>query len=493
MASLAIRHLAILGGGKIARLFSSLLLTGLMARILGPEGVGLWAMIIGLATLLNSGLIAWSQDVSIRFGRDEWRTGRTTIRTWSARWPFVALGFLLASILIFVNPMGWVERLFHLSSVNGMIALSAVVALWLAAEGASLFQVRNDIWALSTWAIIADVFAVLVLLLIASFGKAMEWGVVALIFASGVVWWIGCWRSWRTPFPGLPNPAADGLARTWQYASPLIPGFLVGYAAAWMGQLLLSRYAGLAEVGVYQMAYQVLVMLMGIGGMVGTIAHPRLIDRGNDVASMQEFVSRYVPTMLCLWGLLIIPIVVFTPLLLPLLLGERFEQAAGLIAILLIGVPGSVITFLYGVLFSLQGRLFRSTVVLAGTITCLGFAVSLLLVPLYGGYGAAVVLAASHLLSQGAYVYDQHRYLKSNAKQVFLATGSLLPFSVLQSVVPDKLELRLMLAFFGVLFLLFVIRRERLVDADIFYRLFRELPGTRSLAAVMGVERKQGN
>ena len=58
--------------GKLLRIPLAVLAASLLARAVGPEGVGQWAMLLAVTTMLHSFLLSWTQAYNVRFGREEW-------------------------------------------------------------------------------------------------------------------------------------------------------------------------------------------------------------------------------------------------------------------------------------------------------------------------------------------------------------------------------------------------------------------------------------
>lgn len=485
----ALRNLFILGAGKGVRVLSGLVLTATMARLLGPEGVARWALLLGAASLLHTSLLGWTQAVCIRFGREEWkRTGGLSI-TWASRWPFLALGTVIIIILVLANPGGWLQAFYQLSTDDHGLVLAAVLGLWLMAESQILFQVRGEFSLLGYWGILADLVIVTVLLVLAQVGWIYSWGVTGLVVAWVAVWWVGCARSWGAWSHGWVAPRSDHLRRTWRYAGPAIPGFFLGYISDWSDQVIILHYHTREEVGVFQVAYQMFVLFLGIGSMVGAILLPRLIDRGCDLDSLRNFVSSYVPTLMIIWGMAVMPLVALGPIMLPYLLGPRFAQVADIVAILLIGIPGSIVTYMYGALYTLQGRLGVSTVMFAGVMSAINLGISLLVVPTWGAIGAASATAVSYVVIQLLYVIDQHRHLALPMRQPILLLVVFLPFAFAQAYVPSIIHWRLAIAMGGITLLTFVVRRSRLIDWDLVSNLFGPRVGGSMLRQLFGTSR----
>tara|TARA_B100001123_G_C15308944_1_gene1023651 strand:- start:1504 stop:1749 length:246 start_codon:yes stop_codon:yes gene_type:complete len=61
-----------LTSGKLLPIPLTLLAASLLARTIGPEGVGKWAIILAVSNLFYSFFFSWTEAYNLRFGREEW-------------------------------------------------------------------------------------------------------------------------------------------------------------------------------------------------------------------------------------------------------------------------------------------------------------------------------------------------------------------------------------------------------------------------------------
>lgn len=412
-------NLAWLFVAKGLRLPLGLMLSAMLARVLQPEGLGVWAMVLAGGTLLHSVLLNWTQIITQRFGRLEWLRDGHVDATWAARWPLLGIGFLAAIALVAVAPAAWPQRLFGLQGVVVWMLLPVLAGLWLMAECQGLQQVTGSFARLSMTPVTMDIGLLLVVTTVWLFMRVIGWEpplipILMLFVGVSVIGWsvatISEWRRlhlrWRRP---------DGLqVRGYAvFAWPLIPGFLIGYISDWGDQLLIRYFFAEREVGLFQAAYQYLLLLIGFAAPLGTVLLPRLAGGVlGDEGAVNRYVERLAPLIVFLWLPPIMLIVAIMPEVFAWLFGTQFAESNQIFRVLLVAVPGAVFTHVYAVPFAVQGRLGRSTVVFGGLMSVANVGLSLVLLPQYGVLGAAIASAVSYLVVQALYLGDQHRYYR---------------------------------------------------------------------------------
>ena len=455
---------------KGARAVINLSFVALLARVLGPNGLGEWAMVVAAGTLLHSILLNWMHAPTVRFGREEWQRERTVKASWSARLPYLLIGFIITFSLIILDPGQWLERYYHLSDNLKPAAILVSLWLWLSMETQNFLQLRQAMKRLALVPVLVDGTPVLILFIIfvsAIRGLPIHILITGLLSLSVLLWSIAL--SWelkqlkvRWTLPGIEN-----LRKTFVYSWPLIPGFMLGYISVWGNQLLLRYFFTTHEVGLFQAAYQVLVLLLGIATPLNTVLLPKLIDKemlSSDNA--REFLIAAGPTIVALGLFLLVPVVTFAPFCFKILMGSKFAGATSVFVVLCIAVPGSIIMSFYAVFFSLQGRLWRSTVIYGGVISSLNILIAIILIPKIGIIGSAIGIGVSSLVAQSFYLFDQQRYYRVSLTKSFVLFGAVLSFALLQALVGNDLLARFVLCLLSLMALIFLTRKYSLLDRD---------------------------
>lgn len=467
-------HVIALAITRALRVPLVLVTASVLARLLGPEGVGKWSMVMAAGALLHSAFFSWTHAISVRFGCEEWERDRRLDATVSKRLPLLIVGWALSVAVVFFAPRNYAERIFSLSNGYLWVVLTYTVSIWLLAELRSVMQIMSRYWQIATISLLVEMagagFLVVVLIsgvelatLPALAGLSITMALAAIM--PSIVEYRRCVRApWW--------PSRSEITQGVVYAWPLIPGFILGFLSDWFDHLLLQSYFATREVGLFQAAYQLMLLLASLCAPISTVLLPRLINRTvADPSTASRFVQKIVPTVIVLWFPIVAIAVAVAPYCVFLLYGAKFAESKLVLAILCISVPGTILTSLYGTLFSLQGRLGRNIVYL-GIMAGINIAISVALVPSMGVSGAAIGTVVSYLVSQGLYAFDQHQHTGVAAGRhilLFIAIGS---YSVVQVVIIDSLLWRTVLAVAFSILIFLLARSLRLVDGETLKQIF---------------------
>jgi O-antigen/teichoic acid export membrane protein len=471
--SLELRQFSSLVLSRGLRAPLALLSGALLARLIGPDGVGQWAMVVAAATLLHSLLFNWTHAILVRFGCEERSTtGRLDV-TYAMRLPMLLGASALALLALWWQPFQWPVQVFGLTGSAVGLVFGYLVAMWLMAELQSLMQVD------ARYAQLAYLPALTELLTACLLGAALlltpvrsNVAMAGIVFVALAVACVAAAREWRRlglkPSPLNARRVEEGVRFAW----PLIPAFLIGYFSDWCDHLLLQMYSTSESVGLFQAAYLFMILLLSLSAPMATVLLPRLIGMNSGDPSVgRRYVERVVPTLVVLWLPVAALMVAVAPSVLLVLYGQRFSASVPVMTILCIALPASVMSTLYGLLFNLQERLARLTIYIA-VMAAINVGLSMLLIPVLGVPGAAAGTAASYLASQWLYMHDQHREL--GVPVTLMGTLFLIAacYSLLQALLVEDLIARLALAlgFAGIVW--GIARCHRMVDGTILSRLF---------------------
>lgn len=451
-----------------------LLLSAGLARVLSPEGLGAWSMILAAAMLLNQVFLQWTQAITQRFGRGEWLAEQHLNTTVATRWPLLAGGLTLVVLLLAFTPFAWPQRFYGLDHHHSLYVFPVVLTLWLMAEAQGLQQVRERFVALA-WSPLLSDFALLVV--VAALALAVQHGahlgrdsVLAGLYATTLAAWL-LWlrQEWRGFTHRWPQPDRAQLQRAAWFALPLVPGFLIGYVAEWGDYFLIRHFYSAHEVGLFHPAYQYLLIMVGLPTALASVLLPKIVaahDHDNG-AAVRALIERHAPQFTALWSMAVLPVAAVLPAVFALLLGAQYTAAVPVLQILLAAVPGAVVLHVYGVACFAQGRLGVSTLGFFGAKSLLNVAVSFYLLPRMGVSGSAFGVVLSYVFLQWLFVWDQRRVLgvasATGAQALVLAQSS----GVLLMWVP-ALPARLALAALMLVVMLLWVRRAALFsDAEV--------------------------
>jgi len=253
----------------------------LLARILDPDGVGKWSMVLA-AGLLMAPLLTWTQVAAVRFGKKEWVAQGNIGGMLQGRSLWLVLGVTAACFLALVNPFGWLQKFYGLTGILVFATLIGLFGRWCMCEVLVAGQIRGDLRRFSIYQVIADILLVATLLLVDMLEWAVDrlpWIILALILGNTFVWAIAVFGELKrfgifAPIYG--DKSAWHIAR---YSWPLLPGALIAYSADWGNQLLLKFYFDVREVGLFQVAYMCMATIWGGAALLSVVVTPRLIAR----------------------------------------------------------------------------------------------------------------------------------------------------------------------------------------------------------------------
>lgn len=449
--SVSVAHLFL---AKVLRAPLWLLISAMLARVLEPEGLGIWSMILAAGIFFNQILLQWTQSITQRFGPGEWNVNHRLDNTFAMRWSLLLGGFFIILLLLISTPFDWPKKFYGLDEQSYWFVLPAIVGLWLMAEVQNLQQVRERFKYLAWSPLLSDVVILVVivaLIFLSTIGIRLDQNFIFIIlYLATICTWL-VWmarelysfdRNWRFP-------QYDSVMRGIIFAIPLIPGFLIGYLAEWADYFLIRHFYSMHEVGLFHPAYQYLLIMVGLPTVFASVLLPKIItanDKDGGLA-LRKLVLRQSPQLTVLWSMASLIAVAVLPTVFSLLLGKQYIVSVELLQILLIAVPGAIVQHIYSLACFVQGRLSISTLGFFGAKSLLNVALSFLLLPKLGVAGSAVGSVASYILLQWLFVFDQRRQLNTtwegnDIKTLLVAQGAGLLLAMI-----DGLLFRLLIAF----------------------------------------------
>lgn len=375
-------------------------------------------MVLAAAMLANQVLLLWTQSITQRFGRSEWLKSQRLDATWSLRWPLLAGGGLVAALLL-LAPYGWHSRFYDLPDSHRWLIVPVLLSLWWMGEAQGLQQVRARFGPMAWSPVVADAMlltVVAVLLAAGAIGRSPlgPGGTLVAVALTGVIVWGALLARELSGLPmGWRLPAADAWRRALVFSAPLVPGYVVGYLAEWCDYLLIGHFYDQREVGLFHAAYQYMLLLVGVPTAVAAVLLPQVVtavDRGGD-DGIRGLVKRVAPQLTVLWALATVALLAVLPWIFAALTGALFAESQMILQILLVAVPGAIVSHVYGVAHFAQGRLAVANIGFFGVKLVVNFCVSLTLLPVLGVIGSAIGSATSYLVLQWLFLFDQHRRL----------------------------------------------------------------------------------
>jgi O-antigen/teichoic acid export membrane protein len=400
-----------------------LLVSALLARVLSPEGLGTWAMILAAAMLGNQVLLLWTQAITQKFGREEFLEDGALNRTWSYRWPWIILGFFVSGVLVILLPFDWHLKYYGLDNYQRWLIIPVIIGLWMMGEVQGLQQVRERYSSLAWAPVVADMCFLLLISFLFLFGHYFhnldQNTILLAVSCTSLIVWMGLLRR-----------ELHGMRCTWTslditmmrkatlFALPLIPGFVIGYLAEWCDYFLIGHFYNSQTVGLFHPAYQYMLIMVGMPAAFTAVLLPQIaaIKDSGKKSQLIFLANRLSPQLLVIWGLLAFFAISILPLIFGFMVGENYAESNKILRVLLISVPGAVVVHIYGLAYFMQGRLYVSNILLYGIKLIANFLISFSLLPHFGVLGSAIGSSISYLILQWIFLYEQHRYININMK-----------------------------------------------------------------------------
>lgn len=192
-------------------------------------------------------------------------------------------------------------------------------------------------------------------------------------------------------------PKTNGSAMSWhELFSSCLPLWLVmfvGQLIQWSGNIFLGIWSTPSEVALFTAAQRTAMLMIFVLTAINTVVAPKFahLHKSQNYEQLAS-VAYYSARLLSVVSLPILIIMFVFPKEILALFGEEFDNAAIYLQILAVGQFVNAITGSVGYLLSMSGneKDLRNSSIVSGLIV---ITLSLILVPLYGGLGAAISVA----------------------------------------------------------------------------------------------------
>ena len=206
---------------------------------------------------------------------------------------------------------------------------------------------------------------------------------VALLFAAFVVRQLGGF--------GRPDRALAG--RTLGFGVRANAGRLLNYGNYRLDQLLMGALSSQRQLGLYSVAVSWAEALFFLPSALASVQRPRLVRGTAQQAGEQT--ARAFRMLVLLTAVLAGAMAALAPLLCVGLFGAEFEDSVAQLRVLLLGSFGVVAVKLLGTTLTARGLPLRETAAIAVAFGCT-ITLDLLLIPAYGGMGAAIASTVAY-------------------------------------------------------------------------------------------------
>lgn len=406
---------SLIGGASVLNILIGMIRTKYVAILLGPAGIGLMGMYCQIITLVSSvtgmgiGSSGVRQVAEAVGSNDDERIARTVITLRRTAW--LTGGFGLLVMLAFSVPLsqmtfGTIDYAWPIA-VLGITLLTAAVA---GGQGCIVNGTRR-IGDLAKIRIIGAINGTII-----SIPCFYLWGqagivpslVLSALAALATSWWFAR----RVPVKAIILPWRDSFGEARQLLLLGVSFMGAGLVLALSGYLIrivMLRQFGLADVGIYQAAFNLSGILVGfVLGAMGADYYPRLTAVANDNANIHRMVNEQsqISILLSLPGLA--AMMIFAPLIIKLFYAASFATAVPILRWCILGILGRVFSWPMGfvMLAKGKGKLFFVTEVFACVLHLAGV---FLFTRIWGLDGAGIAFMVLYVFYTGLMLFVMRR------------------------------------------------------------------------------------
>lgn len=308
----------------------------ILSRLLSPEDFGLIAMVAVFMSLAD--LV---RDFGLS-GAALQAKSLTDQQSSNLFWASAALGVIAAGVLVAVTPL--IVALYgepRLGLIVPSLAVVVVISGFQAQVQVHLAR-RHKFSLLALSAVIAPAVGLAVAIVATPFGY---WALVLQPIAAALVL-LGVQALSARWIPKLPrrNHQSRALFRS---GGQLGSAYVLTWAAGNVDAMLAGSRWGAIELGYYNRAYQLTAML--VGGLLGPltqVAIPMLNEASRLGKNVSRMLLRLQFVVAAPISIAMVSIAVSAPTLIPLLLGDEWVSAVGVVVILAIGECFHVLSFI---------------------------------------------------------------------------------------------------------------------------------------------------
>lgn len=388
-----LRSAAFTYGSQLAAAVLSLLSVLIVARALGAEGRGSVAFLTAM-TFLTANLATFGvQEANGNFAASH-PGARRSLATNSVFLALLLGGFAIAVlaglIAIFPGIAGESDPALRLVAFAFIPAILLQVFLRFLVQADYGFAVTNAAYVLAP--------------ALNALGNGLFYALGILSVNSAVGWWLAgqtletvllAWYVQRR-LAGFGRPDFGLLRRALRFGAHAHPGRVMLLGNYRLDQWMLGAIAGPTELGVYSVAVAWAEALWYLPTALAAVQRPDLVRAVREEAA--RIAGRIFRAAMLVTAVCAVVMALAAPILCVTIFGEEFRDSVNMLRVLVIAAFGVGSVKLLGSALVTQGRPGLQSVAI-GSGFVLSVALDILLIPPFGGQGAAVAAAAAHTVA----------------------------------------------------------------------------------------------
>lgn len=384
----------------------------IVARYLGPDGLGLFSMVTMIAGIIV--LIAgMGIDIAVVKYVAEYKNDKNRLHAvFSSAFITVAIFGVAASIVLFVLSDKFAS-IFDMSSLSPLLKIYAFVFPFSLTYGIIL-GVLNGLREMKYYSIIKTLYGILMFLFILTFlflGFGVEGAVIGAMLALIVATLIAGIIIKKFVHFTISDYRKNTKMLT-SFGSRLVGVNMIGQIYHYIDILMIGYFLTSTDVGYYAVAMSLSRFFWLVPGAMATVAYPTISEcwAKNDIQAINKLVDKATKYSACILVFAGMSVIFFAKDIITFLFTSEFLPAVLPLTILIIGTVTSGILKSVGGIFASVGKV---NVVLK--ISAIGAVVDIILnialIPTYGIIGAATATTAAYVLNVIITIYFLRKVL----------------------------------------------------------------------------------
>ncbi len=432
---MGIARKSILGfGGQVYMLVVGLISTILVARLLGPEGKGVLAVVAAIPSLAL-GIASFGVGPALAFMAGRNRYAANELVTAALAWS-ILLGVMVGAVVWLTRDVLLASVLKGLTPTDLALVLVSLPAYYLNAFLGALFSGHGRAVAVAGLSALGATLNLIAVVIASLLFPGDSTVMVFALSATAIVSAVCSLAVYRSGF-------VYSLSRLIQISQETIP-----YAAkSYLGQassmfflradvFFLNYFAGSAAVGVYSVATNLAEKLWLFSNPVSTAVYSQITGSvRHDSVRLTMLTSRALLILNCVAG---VALLVLAIIFVPVIYGAQFAGAVFYLGILIPGVIVFAVSQPYGQFFT--GQLGRPGVIsgLAAVMMAISAVLYVALIPVMGATGAALGSTISYSTSMVGYSWLMPRAADVTLRAMLMPTRS--DFMLYRSIVASAMS-----------------------------------------------------
>lgn len=416
---MGIARKSILGfGGQVYMLVVGLISTIIVARLLGPAGKGVLAVVAAIPSLML-GVASFGLGPALAFmaGKNRYRADElvTAALAWS-----ILLGMFVGALVWLMRDALLASVLKGLSATDLALVLVSLPAYYLNAFLGALFSGYGRAVAVAVLSAVGATLNLLAVVVASVTFPGNSTAVVLALSITAVVSAVCSLVVYRSGFVYSPSRLVRISRETMPYAAKSYVGQASSMFFLRADVFFLNYFAGPAAVGVYSVATNLAEKLWLFSNPVSTAVYSQITGSvRHDSVRLTMLTSRALLVLNCVAGLALL---FLAALFVPVIYGAQFAGATFYLAILIPGVVVYAVSQPYGQFFT--GQLGKPGVIsgLSAAMMAISALLYIALIPVMGATGAALGSTISYSTSMLGYAWLMPRAADVSLREMLVPT-----------------------------------------------------------------------